>query len=791
VVPCRIDSILQIPGNRHQRSATRYHVTNLVSGRKTIFKSAAKFRQEAAVSLQPKPRYFVGDDPQGNDPLAPSSDTSVTDPDLYLICPNCFAQDEGVVFTETGDSIRCLHCQVTTPLDTGHSLTKECVEAGTDWPKRAGCNRCLSIPCVCQDEVEENDQAPTTVYQCPICCDTGIDDGGPCTVCNREGEQRSDPTWKDTDISPRSTGQGGADDVVTSTVTQDLGNVPAVTTRPNTGPASGLGAKLAGLSISQKTTRGHIEVRALAGTGKTTTAIEGLANAKGMRVPITPSDQQEAVWEAMKAGDLSSVRLSSFSTGITNTLKERVVQRGLDQHGVEAQGIHSLGFGAVRKAFGYHKPSAYRVEEMCCQALGITRKSEKAVLVSTVSKLTSLCKQTMSDPKAEKLAQLMSYYDIDWDGPDEELAIVYQLVPEMLRRSRNPESGADISFDDQIWLPLIHNLPIFKVETQVVDEAQDLNRMQQELMYLAGDRLLYIGDPNQAIYGFAGADSESMDRMRDYLMATSLPLTVTRRCGRAIVLEAQEIVPDFEAHPSNPDGLVGDALYPIQQSAGRKYEVAWEKSYCSQVRDGDFILCRVNAPLVSQCFRFLKKSIPATILGRDIGQGLANIVKRLTNDKTLHIVKFLFKLQEWTKQETERENARKFPSENRLISIQDRHECLESFAEDATTTDDLLRKIDQVFTTGKVCPRCGQEPKYDTGDPVCYKCKVPLIRRRGVQLSSIHKAKGLEAERVFFLRPRGGECPHPMAKSPWQRQQERNLLYVGITRAIRELIWVE
>jgi DNA helicase-2/ATP-dependent DNA helicase PcrA len=102
----------------------------------------------------------------------------------------------------------------------------------------------------------------------------------------------------------------------------------------------------------------------------------------------------------------------------------------------------------------------------------------------------------------------------------------------MLRRSRNPESGADISFDDQIWLPLIHNLPIFKVETQVVDEAQDLNRMQQELMYLAGDRLLYIGDPNQAIYGFAGADSESMDRMRDYLMATSLPLTVTRRCGR-------------------------------------------------------------------------------------------------------------------------------------------------------------------------------------------------------------------------------------------------------------------
>jgi len=60
----------------------------------------------------------------------------------------------------------------------------------------------------------------------------------------------------------------------------------------------------------------------------------------------------------------------------------------------------------------------------------------------------------------------------------------------------------------------------------------------------------------------------------------------------------------------------------------------------------------------------------------------------------------------------------------------------------------------------------------------------------GIKLSSIHKAKGLEAHRVFFLRPKGGECPHPMAKTGWQRGQEQNLLYVAITRAIEELVYV-
>ena len=75
----------------------------------------------------------------------------------------------------------------------------------------------------------------------------------------------------------------------------------------------------------------------------------------------------------------------------------------------------------------------------------------------------------------------------------------------------------------------------------------------------------------------------------------------------------------------------------------------------------------------------------------------------------------------------------------------------------------------------------------------CPKCKdkgaaVKLETPKGILLSSVHRAKGLEADRVFIIEP--GLMPHPGAKSDWQRVQEDNLKYVAITRAIRSLFWV-
>ncbi len=60
--------------------------------------------------------------------------------------------------------------------------------------------------------------------------------------------------------------------------------------------------------------------------------------------------------------------------------------------------------------------------------------------------------------------------------------------------------------------------------------------------------------------------------------------------------------------------------------------------------------------------------------------------------------------------------------------------------------------------------------------------------RASVWLSTVHKAKGLEAERVFVLYP--DKMPHPKAKKPWEMEQEMNGKYVALTRSKRDLFLV-
>ena len=173
------------------------------------------------------------------------------------------------------------------------------------------------------------------------------------------------------------------------------------------------------------------------------------------------------------------------------------------------------------------------------------------------------------------------------------------------------------------------------------------------------------------------------------------------------------------------------------------------------------ILCRVNAPLVSECFKFLRAGRKANIQGRDVGIGLISTIKRM---KAENIEKLLWNLDLWLCQEQAKEQRKRNPSEARLIALQDRVECIFCFAEDTKTVEEVVKKIETVFTNDKDKP--------------------------GIMLSSIHKAKGLEANRVFLLEPEGATVPHPMAKTPWQREQEMNLRYVAITRAISELVYV-
>jgi hypothetical protein len=282
-----------------------------------------------------------------------------------------------------------------------------------------------------------------------------------------------------------------------------------------------------------------------------------------------------------------------------------------------------------------------------------------------------------------------------------------------------------------------------------------------------------------------------------------LPLTVTRRCGKKIVERAQEIVPDFEAFHTNPDGKVIEMLMaddpttkPVEhaEEPGRLTSMPTNQAcYRRLAEPGDMVICRLNAPLVSECFKFLKEGRKANIIGRDIAKGLVSTINKV--GKGLTGIDAWAQIQQglddWADTESKKEMAKKNPSDSKLLAIQDRKACLEVFMSSAQ--DKVLEESKHMVSSGMASERVS----------AFLTSRVPaeLIAREveaifadknqgGIRLSSIHKAKGLEAPRVFFINNAKAPCPHPMAKSAWQRGQERNLMYTGITRAIHTLVWV-
>jgi hypothetical protein len=154
--------------------------------------------------------------------------------------------------------------------------------------------------------------------------------------------------------------------------------------------------------------------------------------------------------------------------------------------------------------------------------------------------------------------------------------------------------------------------------------------------------------------------------------------------------------------------------------------------------------------------------VPAHIEGRDIGAGLLRLIKEVCKGITPAP-----KLGSELIGACESYAAAKVMpllsqegKEQQAIALQDRLDCLIAIAQglpETGTINTVERYINEMFADDM----------------------------RGIRLSSIHKAKGLQAERVGILEPQ--QLPHPMARQPWQRTQELNLAYVAVTRAQREL----
>lgn len=332
-----------------------------------------------------------------------------------------------------------------------------------------------------------------------------------------------------------------------------------------------------------------------------------------------------------------------------------------------------------------------------------------------------------------------------------ELRTVADLVWRAVEMSdRAFEETGEADFTDQLWQPIRLGLRLPQYDLFMVDECQDLNRLQQAVMLASvtpGGRVLAVGDKAQAIYGFAGADAVSYDRTGELLDAVRLPLSITYRCASRIVEVAQVVVPLIEAAPGAPAG---------------KVRVIAEDLLGREVREKDLIVGRVNAPLIRLTIQLIARRVNARMKGRDIGQQLVSRLEDVATRPGFVFAQLVPAIDAWANEQVARLVARD-ASETAVEAVRDTAlgltVCADSFPE-CRTIPELATAILGLFA--------------DEG--------------AAVWLSSVHRAKGLEADRVFVVS--GEKMPLLRAdQQPWEREQEMNALYVAVTRAKTELIF--
>lgn len=333
-------------------------------------------------------------------------------------------------------------------------------------------------------------------------------------------------------------------------------------------------------------------------------------------------------------------------------------------------------------------------------------------------------------------------------SPDER-----KIARAVLCASIDESFAGTISFDDQIYAPTMLGGQFPRFPIVLVDEAQDLSPLNHIMLRkCCAGRLIVVGDPHQAIYAFRGADSESMGNIKALRPEwIDLPLSQTFRCPQAIVERQLSHVPLYRAAESNPQGVV-------------KRLEEWSSVTLLQCPAPVAVLCRNNAPLLTLAFKLLRESVPVAMLGRDIGKGLAAIVKKLCPDATAPITAVRDAVLQW--QASESQLAIANGREEKLDGITDRAECIYAVIDGASPAT------------------CGA---------LCEAIAALFARDRGrVTLSSIHRAKGLEWETVLHLDP--WRIPSKQAKAAFARgddaplRQEHNLRYVAETRTKHTLL---
>lgn len=523
-----------------------------------------------------------------------------------------------------------------------------------------------------------------------------------------------------------------------------------------------------------------------------------------------PSIYQQAVFDEVRNGTSSIIINAVAGSGKSTTIKKcyhslppgsrkimlafnKIIADELKNDGIMAKTLNSAGFGSImRNGLNGMKPvvDTDKVGNIMttCLTKGQMKKYGSAVykMVSWakglgivpnhpyVSKLPVMGLTRDTDDEWYRIidAAEISFEITDNDGDYDHQAAqsaeteAIRLAREVLARSVSDTTLIDL--DDQKYMTVIYDVPCFQNDVVFLDEAQDLNRIDRALvkkMLKTNGRLIAVGDRNQAIYGWRGADTQSMDRIKEEFNCKELPLSICYRCPNSVVRMAQQWVPHIEPRENAPAGTISQMT-------------RWTPM---TFKPHDLVLCRNNAPIISLAFSLLANDVPVRLAGRDFGKGIITLLSKFrdgfqkcdpavieehenyeTENCSVEMVYLGYELAMWRDRETEKARAR--DNASRADRVNDMFQTISIFMDrtDGSTIQDLIREVEALFSR---------------------------TAKDGVLLSTIHRAKGGEGERVYILD--WWLCPSKYARTPDAQQQEINLMYVAVTRSLSELYFID
>jgi len=458
---------------------------------------------------------------------------------------------------------------------------------------------------------------------------------------------------------------------------------------------------------------------------------------------VAGSGKTFSLLECMKRSKGNSIFVA-FSKQIATELASKVPSH------VTSVTLHSFGLKAIIKNNGYTRVDVKKLSKIMQSVPAVSflkgmTGPEKADIFrkrQMISDLISIWKNTLIDFRDDKMvAETAHHYSINYDPTI--LGVARSIMDKSIANTRF------VDFDDMIYLPVSRGYKLPTFDNVFVDECQDLNRSQIEMILAMvkkpNGRIIAVGDPKQSIYGFRGADVDAMPRIKEVLNAKELPLSVCYRCPTSHIELAQEIVSWIEPSPFAKEGTVDHV------SVDQFTETVSEDKE-------PLVLCRTNAPLISYALKLIRMGKKAHVRGSDIGNYLRGIIIGF-NAQT--ITELNGKIDEWENSQLEFLN-KSWASVAVKDTICDYADVMREFAKQSANPYDVVKTIDRVFS--------------DDVD--------------GTIFSTVHKAKGLEAETVYIIRPELLPLIRKEQKE-WELEQEMNLKYVALTRSKDKLVFVK